>query len=139
MICYHLFFTSRKALNKKMNAIRIGVFTFIIVATVAMEANSFGAYFVEVTRYNESSSTNNYSEIDFNKHFHRCSIKATCNYVGLCTKTKNATFYSRDIDVPFKKNWLRVWKRVISIGHGMSIAFYSNNESIFSNLIESIS
>ena len=109
-----------------MNAIRIGVFTFIIVSTVATDANSFGAYFVEVTRHNESSSKNIDSTMNFNKIFHRCSIKATCNYIGLCTKSQNVTFHSREIDISFNQKWLRVWKRIISIGHGMSFAFYSN-------------
>ena len=53
-------------------------FACIIVATVAMEAKSFGAYFVEVTHQNEIFAANDHS---FNKYFHRCSIKNTCNYI----------------------------------------------------------
>ena len=108
----------------------VGIFAYIIVSYDAMEKDSFGAYFVEVTRYNESSSTNNHSEIDFNKHFHRCSIKAACNYIGICTKSQNVKWYSKEIDVPFNKNWFRVWKKVISTGHGRSITLILNSKCI---------
>ena len=108
-----------------MNPIlRIAEFIFIIVWNVAMDANCFGAYFVEVTRYNQTFSTNGNPKIDFNKHVHRCSIKATCYYIGICTKTHNVTWYSREIDVPFNKNWFRVWRKVISEGHGTCNPFF---------------
>ena len=111
-----------------MRIIQGTVFTYIIVSTVALETNSFGGYFVEVTRNNEAVSSNDDSEMDFNKHFHRCSIKATCNYIGICMKTHNVTWYSKETDVPFNKNWFRVWKRVMSIGHGTSVTFILNNK-----------
>ena len=94
-----------------------------MVSSVAVGASSFGAYFVEVTRYNQTFSTDGNPKIEFYKQFHRCSIKSTCNYVGICTETHNVTWYSKETDVPFNKNWFRVWKRVISKGHGTSVTF----------------
>ena len=110
-----------------LNPIQAIVFTYIIVSTLAMEKSTFSGYFVEVTCRNETVSKSGHSEIYLNKYFHRCSINATCNYIGICTKTHNVTLYSREFDVPFNKNWFRVWKRVISTGHGMQLKFLSSD------------
>ena len=100
----------------------MAVFTCIIVACFALERRSYGAYFLEITRYNKTVSTEDQLELDFNRHLHRCLSKTTCNYIAICKKSRNVSFYAREIDVPLHQQQIRVWKKILPTYKGMSIA-----------------
>ena len=101
------------ALKMKMNSILMAVFKCIIVACIALERRSCGAYFVEVTRYNKIIETEDQLKLDFNQHLHRCLSKTTCNNIASCKKAQNVLFYAREIDVLLHQQHIRVWRKIL--------------------------